>query len=74
MTTTHQDLPITLPSGTIIPSKVWKDEFGTWHWKAKYPKMGRSHFYSFVNYVDDLFAEQYPEWQEFFRKQSRGEL
>jgi hypothetical protein len=74
MNNNHQDLPITTSIGTVIPSKVWQDEFGTWHHKVKYPKMGRSHFYSFVNFVDDLFAEQYPLWAELFLKQSRGEL
>jgi hypothetical protein len=58
----------------IINVDVWQDEFNQWHYKAKYPKVGKSHFYSMVNYYDALFDEQHPYWADLFHKQSQGEL
>lgn len=68
-----QHLPIKMTDNTIVNAEVYQDEFNFWHCKIKYPKTGRSHYYSLVNYIDTLFNEQYPYWANVFHKQSRGE-
>jgi hypothetical protein len=59
---------------TTIESIIYKDEFGQYSLKIKYPKTGRSHFYSLANYVSELFDEQHPQWAQILHLQSRGEL
>jgi len=59
---------------TTIESIIYKDEFGQYSLKIKYPKTGRSHFYSLANYVAELFDEQHPQWAQILHLQSRGEL
>jgi hypothetical protein len=63
-----------MADNTIINASISQDQFGQYSLKIKYPKVGRSHFYSVANYIDALFDEQYPEWAEKLHKQSRGEL
>jgi hypothetical protein len=56
---------------TIIPCWVYVDQYGRLAIKIKYPKVGRSHFYSLKNYIDELFDLQYPEMAYCFWFQSR---
>ena len=67
-----QHLPIQVGDDTVS-SEIWQNEFNQWVLKIKYPKVGRSHFYSMVNMIDELFAEQYPYWADKLHKQCRGE-
>lgn len=53
--------PIQYNDDTIVDSWVYQNESGQLCLKIKYPKTGRSHFYSIVNYIDQCFDEQYPE-------------
>lgn len=65
-----QHLPIVYNEDLTIYAEVWQDEFNLWHYKVKYPKCGKSHFYSMVNYVDSLFDEQHPYWANIFKNQN----
>ena len=67
-----QHLPIQVGDDTVS-SEIWQNEFNEWVLKIKYPKVGKSHFYSMANMIDELFAEQYPYWANKLHKQSRGE-
>ena len=52
--------PIKYNESIVIDSYVWVNESGQLSQKIIYPKCGRSHFYSMVNYIDNCFNEQYP--------------
>ena len=52
--------PIQYNESVIIDSYVWVNESGKLSHKIFYPKSGKSHFYSMVNYIDNCFDEQYP--------------
>ena len=66
-------LPIQV-GDSIVSSEIWKNEFDQWVHKIKYPKVGRSHYYSMVNMIDSLFEEQYPHWSNLMHKQVRGDI
>lgn len=66
--------PIVVDDTTIIKSYIFKNEYNEWVLKIKYPSVGRSHFYSMANNINNLFDEQYPEWATILHKQSRGEI
>jgi hypothetical protein len=62
-------VPIIMTDGSIVKASISQDQFGQYSLKIKYPKVGRSHYYSVVNYIDSLFDEQYPEWSEILHNQ-----
>jgi hypothetical protein len=45
-----------------VSSEIYQNEFNQWVLKIKYPKVERSHYYSMVHMMNELFAEQYPYW------------
>lgn len=53
----------------VIDSFVYQTEEGVWVLKIKYPKVGRSHFYSVASHINALWEEQYPEWAERLHRQ-----
>ena len=58
----------------LLPITIYINEYNEFDYYIKYPKCGRNHYYSMVNEVDDLFQEQFLNWHNVFRFQTRGEM
>jgi len=65
--------PIAMPDGTTTPAHIyWNEPCQEYRIKIQYPKVGRSHFHSLVNYIHSLWDEQYPTLDKAMQLQLRG--
>ncbi len=67
--------PITMDDGTIIPAfVVWSNDDQQYFRRIKYPKVGKSHYYSMVNFMGECWDHQYPSLEYALRMQTRGTI
>jgi len=64
-----------MPDGNITAAHIeWCGISDRYELHIEFPRTGRSHYYSLVNYLENLWIEQYPEYEYRLRMQTRGTM